>query len=120
LSEADAVKIARDWNVPASGKEYVTRFLVTKTFVRALSGPSSNLVWIARALAPSMAAASAPVAQRHVGCSANMREVSLGGGDHCAADRFSEVWLDFSPPKGPSKAIVMCAWRSGRSHFVGG
>jgi hypothetical protein len=45
LSEADAVKIARDWNVPASGKEYVTRFLVAKTFVRALSGPSSNLVW---------------------------------------------------------------------------
>ena len=28
LSEAYAVKIARDWNVPSSGKGYVTRFRV--------------------------------------------------------------------------------------------
>ena len=33
LSEAYAVKIARDWNVPASGRGYVTRFLVAKTFL---------------------------------------------------------------------------------------
>jgi hypothetical protein len=33
LSEAYAVKIARDWNVPASSKRYVTRFLVAKTFL---------------------------------------------------------------------------------------
>src|SRR5215468_829134 len=33
LSEAYAVKIARDWNVPASGKGYVTRFRVTKAFL---------------------------------------------------------------------------------------
>jgi len=33
LSEAYAVKIARDWNVPASGKGYVTRFLIAKTFL---------------------------------------------------------------------------------------
>ena len=33
LSEAYAVKVARDWNVRASGKGYVTRFLVAKTFL---------------------------------------------------------------------------------------
>ena len=33
LSEAYAVKIARDWNAPASGRGYVTRFLVAKTFL---------------------------------------------------------------------------------------
>ena len=33
LSEAYAVKIARDWNVPASGRGYVSRFLVAKTFL---------------------------------------------------------------------------------------
>lgn len=33
LSEAYAVKIARDWNVPASGKGYVTRFRVAQTFL---------------------------------------------------------------------------------------
>ena len=33
LSEDYAVKIARDWNVPASGKGYVTRFRVTKRFL---------------------------------------------------------------------------------------
>jgi hypothetical protein len=38
LSEEYARKIARDWNVPASGKGYVTRFRVTKLFP-SLSGP---------------------------------------------------------------------------------
>jgi hypothetical protein len=33
LSEEYARKIARDWNVPASGKGYVTRFRVTKLFL---------------------------------------------------------------------------------------
>ena len=33
LSEAYAVKIARDWNVPASGKGYVTRFRVRGDFL---------------------------------------------------------------------------------------
>lgn len=33
LTEAYAIKIARDWNVPASGKGYVTRFEVLKAFL---------------------------------------------------------------------------------------
>ena len=33
LSEAYAAKIARDWNVPASGKGYVTRFRVARSFL---------------------------------------------------------------------------------------
>jgi hypothetical protein len=33
LSEEYAVKIARDWNVPASGKGYVTRFRVSRAFL---------------------------------------------------------------------------------------
>jgi hypothetical protein len=33
LSEDYAIKIARDWNVPASGTGYVTRFRVTKAFL---------------------------------------------------------------------------------------
>jgi hypothetical protein len=32
-TEAYAVKIARDWNVPASGAGYVTRFEVAKVFL---------------------------------------------------------------------------------------
>jgi hypothetical protein len=33
LSEDYAVKIARDWNVPASGAGYVTRFQVKQSFL---------------------------------------------------------------------------------------
>jgi hypothetical protein len=33
LSEAYAMKIARDWNVPASGKGYVTRFRIARSFL---------------------------------------------------------------------------------------
>jgi hypothetical protein len=33
LSEEYAVKIARDWNVPASGRGFVTRFRVRKVFL---------------------------------------------------------------------------------------
>ena len=32
-TEAYAIKIARDWNVPASGSGYVTSFEVTKAFL---------------------------------------------------------------------------------------
>jgi hypothetical protein len=32
-TEAYAIKIARDWNVPASGKGYVTRFRIAKAFL---------------------------------------------------------------------------------------
>ena len=51
LSEAYAVKIARDWNVPASGKGYVTRFLVAKTFldryrVQEAGGKDHREYWI--------------------------------------------------------------------------
>ncbi|HKS60469.1 MAG TPA: ADP-ribosylation/crystallin J1 [Xanthobacteraceae bacterium] len=34
LSEAYAIKIARDWNVPASGSGYVTKFEVKQSFIR--------------------------------------------------------------------------------------
>jgi hypothetical protein len=33
LTEQYAIKIARDWNVPASGRGYVTRFRVEKKFL---------------------------------------------------------------------------------------
>ena len=37
LSEEYAVKIARDWNVPASGSGFVTRFAVKSTFLASYS-----------------------------------------------------------------------------------
>jgi len=51
LSEDYAVKIARDWNVPASGKGYVTRFLIAKTFldryqVQEAGGKEHREYWI--------------------------------------------------------------------------
>jgi hypothetical protein len=51
LGEDYAVKIARDWNVPASGKGYVTRFLVEKTFldrydVQVAGGKAHREYWI--------------------------------------------------------------------------
>jgi len=51
LSEDYAVKIARDWNVPASGKGYVTRFLIAKTFldryqVQEAGGKEHRGYWI--------------------------------------------------------------------------
>lgn len=33
ISEEYALKIARDWNVPASGSGYVTRFTVRRSFI---------------------------------------------------------------------------------------
>ncbi|TIV94266.1 MAG: ADP-ribosylation/crystallin J1 [Mesorhizobium sp.] len=35
LSEAYAIQIARDWNVPASGSGFVTRFDVLKSFLNS-------------------------------------------------------------------------------------
>jgi len=51
LSEEYARKIARDWNVPASGRGYVTRFHVTKLFlnryqVQEAGGRSHLEYWI--------------------------------------------------------------------------
>ncbi|MBN8989110.1 MAG: ADP-ribosylation/crystallin J1 [Rhizobiales bacterium] len=51
LSEEYAVKIARDWNVPASGSGYVTRFEVRRSFLENYSvqpaGGSAHLeYWI--------------------------------------------------------------------------
>jgi hypothetical protein len=51
LSEEYAIKIARDWNVPASGKGYVTRFRVSKQFlsryeVHEVGGEAHREYWI--------------------------------------------------------------------------
>jgi hypothetical protein len=51
LSEAYAVKIARDWNVKASGAGYVTRFSVRAAFlasypVREAGGAAHREYWI--------------------------------------------------------------------------
>src|SRR5215471_1723110 len=51
LSEEYAIKIARDWNVTASGKGYVTRFRVIKAFlsnyeVHEAGGKSHGEYWI--------------------------------------------------------------------------
>ena len=51
LSEEYATKIARDWNVKASGSGYVTRFQVRKTFldryeVQQVGGQTILEYWI--------------------------------------------------------------------------
>jgi hypothetical protein len=51
LSEEYAVKIARDWNVPASGSGYVTRFEVRREFldryeVQTAGGSAHREYWI--------------------------------------------------------------------------
>jgi hypothetical protein len=51
LSEDYAVKIARDWNVPASGSGFVTRFQVRRSFldrydVQTAGGSSHLEYWI--------------------------------------------------------------------------
>jgi hypothetical protein len=50
-TEAYAIKIARDWNVPASGSGYVTRFQVAKEFldryaVQTAGGREYQEYWI--------------------------------------------------------------------------
>src|SRR5205807_3887130 len=51
LSEEYARKIARDWNVPASGAGYVTRFEVARAFlaqyqVQSAGGEAHKEYWI--------------------------------------------------------------------------
>ena len=51
LTEGYAVKIARDWNVPASGSGFVTRFQIERSFidrydVRDAGGQSHQEYWI--------------------------------------------------------------------------
>jgi hypothetical protein len=51
LTEEYAVKIARDWNVPASGSGFVTRFQIRRSFidkyeVREAGGRSHLEYWI--------------------------------------------------------------------------
>jgi hypothetical protein len=51
LTEEYAVKIARDWNVPASGSGFVTRFQVRRSFItryeaREAGGRSHLEYWI--------------------------------------------------------------------------
>ena len=51
LSEEYAAKIARDWNVPASGAGYVTRFRIKRDFldrypIREASGQRYKEYWI--------------------------------------------------------------------------
>src|ERR1700746_2709882 len=51
LSEEYAAKIARDWNVPASGRGFVTRFRVRKEFLdryemREAGGRANREYWI--------------------------------------------------------------------------
>jgi hypothetical protein len=51
LTEEYAVKIARDWNVPASGSGYVTRFRISRAFlsryeVKEAGGRQHQEYWI--------------------------------------------------------------------------
>jgi hypothetical protein len=51
LTEEYAVKIARDWNVPASGAGFVTRFAIARDFidryeVKEAGGRSHQEYWI--------------------------------------------------------------------------
>jgi hypothetical protein len=59
LSEEYAVKIARDWNVPASGAGFVTRFEVRRSFLDRYSaekaGGAAHLeYWIPAEALPSL------------------------------------------------------------------
>jgi hypothetical protein len=62
LSEEYAVKIARDWNVPASGSGFVTRFQVKRSFidryqVQEAGGRSHLEYWIPAEELPAFNAA---------------------------------------------------------------
>jgi hypothetical protein len=51
LNEGYAVQIARDWNVPASGSGFVTRFEVDSTFVsryprKVVGGREHEELWV--------------------------------------------------------------------------
>ncbi len=61
-TEAYAIKIARDWNVPASGSGYVTRFEVSKAFldkydVQVAGGREYREYWIPAEELPAFNAA---------------------------------------------------------------
>jgi hypothetical protein len=62
LTEAYAVKIARDWNVPAAGAGYVTRFEVLASFLSAFDvqdagGTAHQEYWIPADVPPAFDAA---------------------------------------------------------------
>jgi hypothetical protein len=62
LTEAYAVKIARDWNVPASGAGYVTRFEVLFSFLSSFDVQNAGEVahqeyWIPEESLPAFNAA---------------------------------------------------------------
>jgi hypothetical protein len=62
LSEEYAIKIARDWNVPASGSGYVTRFRVRRDFldlyeVHDVGGRAHQEYWIPAEDLPALNAA---------------------------------------------------------------
>ncbi len=64
LTEAYAVKIARDWNVPASGAGYVTGFQVLSSFlstfnVQNAGGVAHQEYWIPAETLPAFNAAIA-------------------------------------------------------------
>jgi len=51
MNEEYAIQIARDWNVPASGSGFVTRFAVSKVYlekfeIQNVGGPIHNELWI--------------------------------------------------------------------------
>jgi hypothetical protein len=51
MNEEYAIQIARDWNVPASGSGFVTKFSVSKDYLRKFNvenvgGPIHNELWV--------------------------------------------------------------------------
>src|SRR3569623_1255309 len=51
MNEEYAIQIARDWNVPASGSGYVTRFAVDTAYLKKfkvenVGGPIHNELWV--------------------------------------------------------------------------
>lgn len=51
MNEEYAVQIARDWNVPASGSGFVTKFAVSKEYLKKFNvenvgGPIHNELWV--------------------------------------------------------------------------
>jgi len=51
MNEEYAIQIARDWNVPASGSGFVTRFAVNKVYCEKfkeqnVGGPIHNELWV--------------------------------------------------------------------------
>jgi hypothetical protein len=51
MNEEYAIQIARDWNVPASGSGFVTKFAVLKDYLKKfkienVGGPIHNELWV--------------------------------------------------------------------------